>query len=78
MYNKVKDYKDLVKDPKTGAILLSNQKVANDYSVRKKELQHDVMVEREINSIKSKLEEMDSVKKDLHEIKSLLKELVTK
>ena len=68
MHDKVKDYKDLVKDKNTGAILLNNQKVANDYLIKKQELEHKSMVESEINRMKD----------ELQEIKSLLKELVNK
>lgn len=68
MYNKIKDYKDLVKDKKTGAILLNSQKVAHEYLSKRKELEHDTMVENEINTLKN----------EMQEIKSLLKELINK
>lgn len=77
-YNKIEGYKDLVKDKKSGAILLSNQKVANEYFLKRKELQHDVMVSEEINNIKNKLGEIDSMKSELQEIKNLLRELANK
>ena len=74
-YNKIEGYKDLVKDKKSGAILLNNPKVANEYFRKQKEVQHDTMVSEEINNIKNKLSEIDSMKSELTEIKNLLREL---
>jgi len=76
--DKIKDYKDHLKDRKSGAILLSNPKVANDYLMRRKELQQNAMVTEEINTIKTKLNDIDNMKNELQEIKNLLKELVSK
>ena len=76
--DKIKGYKDHLKDSRSGAILLNNQKVANEYLLKKKELQHDAMVSEEINNIKSRLNDLDSLKNDMQEIKNILKELVSK
>ena len=77
-YNKIEGYKDLVKDKKSGAILLNNKKVDNEYFLRRKELQHDTLISEEINNLKNKLGEIDSMKSELHEIKNLLRELLNK
>jgi hypothetical protein len=70
-YHKVKDHGDLVRDPRTGAILNTNsldydkyvaQRQSNDEGHRKTE-----NIEQDLASLKS----------EINEIKSLLKELVS-
>lgn len=70
--NKVKDHEGLLKDSKTGAILLANHAMANEYNMKKRAIEDSKRMASEINNIKEKLGEIEQVKSDLSEIKSLL------
>lgn len=69
---KVKDREDIVKDKKSGAILLNDIGKANEYLLKKKTLENDHRLEDEINTIKERLNDIDKVKNELADIKSLL------
>lgn len=69
---KVKDHDGLLKDSKTGAVLLANHMKANEYNMKKQAIEDTKRMANEINTIKEKLGEIDEVKSDLSEIKSLL------
>lgn len=69
---KVKDREDVVKDRKSGAILLNDISKANEYLLRKRTLENDSRMENEINTIKERLNDIEKVKDELSDIKSLL------
>lgn len=73
---KIEDRIELRKDLETGAILLSDQNVVNDYKNKKAMMKNVRDVSAEINNIKEKLSDLESVKKDMQEIKELLRGLV--
>jgi len=72
---KIEEHEDLRKDTKTGAILLADHNIANEYKSKKDMLNNVRGVNSEINSIKEKLSELDSLKDDMREIKELLRGL---
>lgn len=73
---KVKEHDELLKDVKTGAVLLSNRSVANEYQSRKNMIKNVRDVSIEINTIKEKLSKVDKLENDMQEIKELLRGLV--
>jgi hypothetical protein len=72
---KVKEHEELRKDTYSGAILLSDRNIANEYRSRKAMMNNVRDVSAEINSIKEKLSDLESVKTDMQEIKELLRGL---
>lgn len=72
---KVEDHTDLRKDRDTGAILLADRNIANEYKTKKAMLNNVRDVSSEINSIKEKLSEIETLKDDMKEIKELLRGL---
>lgn len=72
---KIEDREELRKDISTGAILLSDRNVANEYKTKKSMLKNVRDVSSEINTIKEKLSEIDTIKNDMQEIKALLRGL---
>jgi hypothetical protein len=74
--DKVKDYEGLVKDRKSGAILLNNHAKANEYLNKKRSIQSEIEMRGEINTIKDRLNDLETVKNDVSEIKALLQKLV--
>lgn len=73
--NKVKDHVDLVKDAKNGAILLADHVKANEYLLKKKTLQNDVAMSKEINTIKERLSGLEKLQDDVSDIKTLLQQI---
>lgn len=73
---KIHEHEELRKDIKSGAILLSDKNVANEYRSKKAMLHSVRNVSDEINTIKQKLSKVDNLEKDMQEIKELLKGLV--
>lgn len=73
---KVEDRVELRKDMDTGAILLSDHNIAEEYKSKKTMMNNVRNVSSEINSIKEKLSDLESVKTDMQEIKELLKGLI--
>lgn len=73
---KIEEHEELRKDVQTGAILLSDKSVSNEYKSRKNMMKNVRDVSSEINTIKEKLSEIDSIKNDMQEIKALLRGLV--
>lgn len=73
---KVKEHDELLKDVKTGAVLLSDRSVANEYQSRKSMIKNVRDVSVEINTIKEKLSKVDKLENDMQEIKELLRGLV--
>lgn len=69
---RVRDREDIVKDRKSGAILLNDIDKANEYLLKKKTLEKNHRLEDEINTIKDRLNDIDKVKNELADIKSLL------
>jgi hypothetical protein len=63
---KVKGHQELRKDPKTGAILLSDKAKANEYLTKRKVFENDAAITAEINTLKE----------DMKDIKSLLQQLL--
>ena len=75
---KVKDREELVKDKKSGAILLSQQSIANDYLAKKKALNTSRQMVEEINTLRDKVAQIDDIKKDMEDIKELLQRIVNR
>ena len=68
--HKVKDYVDLVRDPRTGAILNLNSLDHEKYVERRK------VKNKEHQKVQTIEDEVANMKDDINEIKSLLKELI--
>ena len=75
---KVTDRPDLVKDLNTGAILAVDRHKADEYLLKKSQINRMREVHDEIQEIKGKLSELETLKDTMCEIKSLLKEIVNK
>lgn len=73
--HRVTGYDDLRKDPKSGAILLSDHAAADRYMARKRHAEREKLMADEINSIKDKLEDFENVKSELSDIKALLQQI---
>lgn len=69
-YIKVKDNKDLVRDPQTQAILNLNMKEYENYMKMRQ------IKENEANRVKKLENDVDEIKNDLGDIKNLLRSLV--
>ena len=67
---KVKDHKDLVRDPVSNGIVNTNQTEYEEYITRR-----DASIKSKENEVTMK-EDLDNLKGEINEIKSLLKELV--
>ena len=67
---KVKDHKDLVRDPVSNGIVNTNQTEYDEYIARR-----DASSKSKENEVLMK-EDLDNLKGEINEIKSLLKELV--
>ena len=78
MLQKIENHENLVKDSESGAILLSNRTIVDDYRARKKILNHNKNLETEINMIKQELAELNNIRDSVNEIKELLKGLANK
>ena len=72
---KIEEREELRKDMSTGAILLSDRNIANEYKSKKNMMRSVRDVNVEINSIKEKLSEIDNLRTDMQEIKELLRGL---
>lgn len=72
---KIEEHEELRKDVHTGAILLSDRNIANEYKTKKNMMRSVRDVNVEINSIKEKLSEIDNLRTDMQEIKELLRGL---
>lgn len=72
---KIEEHEELRKDVKTGAILLSDKNIVNEYKSKKAMLNNVRDVSAEINNIKEKLSEIETIKDDMKEIKELLRGL---
>ena len=70
-YHKVKDHGDLVRDPKSGAILNTNSMDYDKYVAQRQSNNED---HRKTENIEQDLADL---KGEINEIKSLLKELVS-
>lgn len=75
---KVTDRPDLVKDLNTGAVLTVDRTKADEYMMKKSQINKMREVQEEIQTIKQKLSEIDHIRDGMCEIKSLLKEIVNK
>ena len=67
---KLKDHKDLVRDPVSNGIVNTNQTEYDEYIARR-----DAATKSKENEVTMK-EDLDNLKGEINEIKSLLKELV--
>ncbi len=72
---KIEEHEELKKDIFTGAILLSDRNIVNEYKSKKSMMNNMRDVSNEINTIRQKLSELESVKTDMQEIKELLRGL---
>lgn len=72
---KVTEHEELRKDMNSGAVLLSDKNVANEYKTKKNMLRSVHSVNAEINIIKEKLSEFEDLRSDMREIKELLRGL---
>ena len=75
-FAKVEDHEELVKDMKSGALLLTDRTVADEYISKKTMLKSVSDINSEINILKDKISKIDKVESDLEEIKALLRGLV--
>jgi hypothetical protein len=73
---KVENHEELRKDMKSGALLLTDRTVADEYISKKTMLKSVYDVNTEINILKDKISKIDKVENDLEEIKALLRGLV--
>ena len=73
---KIEEHEELRKDMTTGAVLLSDRNVANEYRTKKNMMQNVRDVNSELNILKEKVSKIDKVESDLEEIKALLRGLV--
>lgn len=73
---KVEQHEELRKDTVSGAILLSDKNVVNEYKTKKAMLNGVRDVNAELNMLKEKVSKIDKVENDLEEIKALLRGLV--
>jgi hypothetical protein len=73
---KVENHEELRKDMKSGALLLTDRTVADEYISKKTMLKSVYDVNAEINILKDKISKIDKVENDLEEIKALLRGLV--
>jgi uncharacterized protein YydD (DUF2326 family) len=78
MHYKVKEHDELVKDSKSGAILLVDKSVADEYKARKAVMKTSRELATEINMIKNEMEDISVIKAELDEIKKLLREIVSR
>lgn len=72
---RVEEHQELRKDVKTGAVLLSDKNIVNEYQAKKTMLRNVRDVSNEINTIKERLSKVDKLENDLEEIKALLRGL---
>lgn len=72
---KVKEREDLLKDTHTGAVLLSDKNIMNEYRAKKNMMKNMRDVSVEINTIKEKMSKIDKLEADMDEIKELLRGL---
>lgn len=72
---KVKEREDLLKDTHTGAVLLSDKNIMNEYRAKKNMMKNMRDVSAEINTIKEKMSKIDKLEADMDEIKELLRGL---
>lgn len=73
---KVENHEELRKDMRSGALLLTDRTVADEYISKKTMLKSVYDVNTEINILKDKISKIDKVENDLEEIKALLRGLV--
>ena len=78
MLRKIENHENLVKDSDSGAILLNNRNIVDEYKARKKLINQNRSLEQEINIIKHDLQELSKVRDSLEEIKEMLKGLSAK
>lgn len=72
---KVEEREELLKDMKSGAVLLSDRNVMNEYRSKKSMMKNVRDVNLELNTIKEKLSKVDKLEIDMQEIKELLRGL---
>lgn len=72
---KVKEREDLLKDTHSGAVLLSDKNIMNEYKAKKNMMKNMRDVSVEINTIKEKMSKIDKLEADMDEIKELLRGL---
>jgi uncharacterized protein YydD (DUF2326 family) len=72
---KVEEREELLKDMKSGAVLLSDRNVMNEYRSKKSMMKNVRDVNLELNTIKERLSKVDKLESDMQEIKELLRGL---
>lgn len=72
---KVEGHQELIKDRGTGAVLLSDRGIADEYKAKKAMLQKTRDMGSEINNIKA---EVSEIKSDMKDIKDLLQRIASK
>lgn len=71
--NKIKDYKHIVKDKNSGAILSIDKTKAEEYKVKKKIINATREAKNEVEELRTKIISMNE---DIAEIKNLIRNLV--
>jgi uncharacterized coiled-coil DUF342 family protein len=72
-YLKIKDRKDIVKDPKSGAILSCDKQQMEEYLAKKRILSESRKSNDQVQDLSKKVDELSN---DITEIKNLLKGLL--
>lgn len=72
---KIREREDLLKDKNSGAVLLSDRNVMNEYRTKKNMMKNVRDVSAEINTMKEKLSKIDKIEQDMEDIKELLRGL---
>ena len=72
---KIEEREELLKDMKSGAVLLSDRNVMNEYRSKKSMMKNVRDVTLELNTIKERLSKVDKLESDMQEIKELLRGL---
>jgi uncharacterized protein YydD (DUF2326 family) len=72
---KIEEREELLKDINSGAVLLSDKNVMNEYRSKKSMMKNVRDVSLELNTIKERLSKVDKLETDMQEIKELLRGL---
>lgn len=72
---KVEGHQDLIKDKSSGAVLLSDRGIADEYRAKKAMIQKTREMGSELSEVKA---EVGELKSDMREIKELLQRIVSK
>lgn len=75
MFSKIKDRTDIVKDPRSGAILTIDATANEEYLAKRAMIMSAKNADQEINNLK---EEISTIRNEMSEIKELLLRIANK